>query len=186
MMCSVTTDCLRQSLKVVVLLYISVISGSWPPSNGFLNLQATNTKYLTCTTITLQGLQKWQWSYQFCLPRTAKIFLHVGLAFELSVNEPQGGVPLFRVPERNSLITKKAWDCWDITWHAVLRVMTRQSVKLLQDICPFCNVSYLESMITYWTDIPIWTFCDNFEAFILKFCDYKQYNQQNQVFMSMG
>jgi len=48
----------RQSLKVAVLLYISVISGSWPLVMGFLNLQATNTKYLTCTTITLKGLQK--------------------------------------------------------------------------------------------------------------------------------
>lgn len=28
------------------------------PSNGFMNLQVTNTKYLTCTTITLKGLQK--------------------------------------------------------------------------------------------------------------------------------
>lgn len=65
-----------------------------------------------------------------------------------AISEQTTGGSLYHVPERNSLITKKACNCWDITWHAVLRVMTRkirQSVKLLQDICPFCNVSYLES-----------------------------------------
>jgi len=52
--------------------------------------------------------------YQLCLPFIKKIFLHVGLAFELSVNKLQG-VSLYHVPECNSLITKKASNCWDIT-----------------------------------------------------------------------
>jgi hypothetical protein len=56
----VLSDC---RLFVTIIESLSALvhfSDQWflDPSSGFLNLQAKNTKYLTCSTITVKGLQK--------------------------------------------------------------------------------------------------------------------------------
>lgn len=56
----VSSDC-RMFVTIIETCSALVhFSDQWflAPRKGFLNLQAKNTKYLTCTTITVKGLQK--------------------------------------------------------------------------------------------------------------------------------
>jgi len=143
MMCSVTTDCLWQSLKVAVLLYISVISGSWPLvmdlwiyKSRILNIWPAPPSHLrACRNDSALSVLFAPYYKDILTCRTGLWAISVRIT---------GGSLCFMSPSVTAWSQRKP-ETARISRHAVLRVMTRQSVKLLQDICPFCNVSYLES-----------------------------------------